>query len=106
LGFIVIVTAGKTSKEVKTMPHFFIESRHTPAECARGMDDLAHHPDTLSQFSFGCLHGNHTAWALVDATSESAARSLVPAVVRNKARVVQVDKFTPEQIKDLLKAHA
>jgi hypothetical protein len=88
------------------MAQFFIESTHTPEECARGLDDLSHHPDTLSKFRFGCMHGNHTAWALVAATSESAARSLVPAVVRNKARVVQVDKFSPEQIKDLLKAHA
>ena len=31
--------------------------------------------------------------------SETAARGMVPVLVRSKARVVEVGKFTPEQIK-------
>jgi hypothetical protein len=79
---------------------YLIESPHTKEECLQALDDvLARGPEFLSKFEWGCMSGDHTGWAVVEAESESAARSLVPALVRSKARVIEVGKFTPEQIK-------
>jgi hypothetical protein len=41
---------------------------------------------------------------LVSAGNETAARNMVPSMVRGKARVVKVDRFTPEQIRAMHKA--
>lgn len=84
---------GKTAK-------YFIESPHTREECLPALDELlAKGPDVLERFDFGCAAGDHTSWALVESESESAARSLIPSFLRDKARVVPVTKFTPEQIR-------
>jgi hypothetical protein len=45
------------------------------------------------------MSGDHTGWAVVEAGSETAARGMVPVLVRGKARIVEVGKFTPEQIR-------
>jgi hypothetical protein len=79
---------------------YLIESPHTKEECLQALDDtLARGPEFLAKFNWGCMSGEHTGWAVVEAGSETAARSLVPVVVRSKARVIEVGKFTPEQIK-------
>lgn len=84
---------GKTAK-------YLIESPHRHEECLQALDELlAKGPELLDKFEFGCAAGDHTGWALVEAESESAARELIPSVVRDKARVVPVTKITPEQIR-------
>jgi hypothetical protein len=88
------------------MPLFEIESPHTPEECAEGLKDLQSNKEVLNKFVWGCQLGSHTGWALVEAQNENAARDLIPKIVRGKARVTQVEKFTPEQVKDMLKMHA
>jgi hypothetical protein len=79
---------------------YLIESPHTKEECLQALDDvLARGPEFLARFDWGCMSGDHTGWAVVEAGSETAARTMVPALVRGKARIVEVGKFTPEQIK-------
>jgi hypothetical protein len=82
---------------------YLIEARHSPDECVQAMDEaLARGPRFLAQFDWGCVAGEHTGWATVEADNESAARDMVPAVVRNKARIVRVDKVTPDHINAML----
>ena len=79
---------------------YLIESPHTKEECLQALDDvLARGPEFLTKFEWGCMSGDHTAWAVVEAPNETAARTMVPVLVRNKARIVEVGKITPEQIK-------
>jgi hypothetical protein len=79
---------------------YLIESPHTKDECLQALDDaLARGPGFLAKFDWGCMSGDHTGWAVVEAGSETAARTMVPALVRGKARVVEVSKITPGQIK-------
>ena len=78
---------------------YFIESPHTKEECLQALDEaLARGPQHLAQFDWGCMAGQHVGWAIVEAGSESEARSMVSPIVRNKARVTPVNKFTPTQI--------
>ncbi len=82
---------------------YLIEARHSPEECVQAMDEaLARGPGFLAQFDWGCVAGEHTGWATVQAESESQAREMVPAVARDKARVVRVDKVTPDHINAML----
>ncbi len=87
------------------MPDYMIESPHTKEECAQTIEaTLKQGEDVLKKFAWGCMSGDHTAYAMVSANSETAARNMVPSIVRGKARVVKVDRFTPEQIRAMHKA--
>ncbi len=82
------------------MAKYLIESPHTEEECLRALDEtLGKGTDLLAKFEWGCMAGEHTGWAVTEAASESAARNMLPAFLRAKARVVKVEKFTPQQIK-------
>jgi len=86
------------------MARYFIESPHTAEECQQVLDAiLMMGTDFVDRFDFGCKDGVHTMWAVVEAESESAARKMVPAFVRSKARIVKVSKFTPQQIRAMHK---
>jgi hypothetical protein len=82
------------------MPQFLIETPHTKQECLKALDEtLAKGPDVLDRFEYGCMSGDHRGWATVAAPSAEQARELVPSFLRSKARVIEVGKFTPEQIR-------
>ena len=82
------------------MARYLIESPHTTEECLSALDEiLVRGPGALAKYDFGCMSGDHTGYVIVEAGSESEARENVPSFLRGKARIVKVDKFTPEQIK-------
>ena len=82
---------------------YLIEAPHSPDECVQTMDEaLARGPGFLAQFEWGCVEGEHTGWATVEADNESEARGMVPAVVRSRARVVRVGKATPDLVNAML----
>lgn len=82
------------------MAKYMLESPHTEEECLQALDEtLAKGSDLLAKFDWGCMAGEHTGWAVVEAESESDARNIIPTFLRSKAHVVKVDKFTPQQIK-------
>lgn len=84
------------------MPMYEIESTHTKAECMNMLDKMAEEqPQILDKAVFGCMAGDHTAWATVEANSEQEARNMLPENVRDKAKVVPVGKFNREQIKQM-----
>ncbi len=79
---------------------YMIESRHTPDECLRALDEqLAKGPDILKKFYYGCKTGDHTGYAIVESKSDVEVRKLVPSFLLSKTRIVEVDVFTPEMIK-------
>jgi hypothetical protein len=84
------------------MKKYMIEAPHTKEECLRALDEqLAKGPESLKKFSWGCMAGDHTAYALVDVRDEKEARDLVPAFLLNKARIIEVGIITPDVIRSL-----
>lgn len=84
------------------MATYQLESPHTDAECLRALDEISagtRGSELLKKMHFGCMSGVHTGWAVVDAADEAAAKELLPAFLRGRAKAVKVDLFTPEQIK-------
>ncbi len=47
----------------------------------------------LFHFDWGCKDGVHSGWAIIEAENVAEARLAVPPMIRNKARVVQLNKF-------------
>ena len=83
------------------MERYFVGSPHTPQECLRALDEiLAKGPGLLDTYEWGCMAGDHTGYAIVDARSESEVREAIPAFLNGKARVVKLNKFTTEQIRE------
>jgi len=85
------------------MTRYLIEAPHTKEECLRNLDQtLAKGPEILDKFYFGCNYGEHTAWAIVDAESRSEAEKLLSdVVIRRRARIVEVGKSTPQEIRSM-----
>jgi hypothetical protein len=89
------------------MERYLIESPHTPPECLRALDEiLAKGPGHLAKYEWGCMAGDHTGYAIVEARSESEARETIPTFLNGKARVVKLNRFTPEQIREFHKKTA
>jgi len=91
----------------ETMERYFVESPHTQQECLRALDEiLAKGPGNLAKYEWGCVAGDHTGYAIVEARNESEVKEAIPDFLRGKARVVKLNRFTPEQIREFHKKSA
>ena len=81
------------------MPEYLVESPHSKEECLKVLDEIKQEqPEMLDRYRFGCMAGEHTGWITVEANNKAEARSILPDFLRDRARVVELNKFTPEQI--------
>jgi hypothetical protein len=70
------------------------------------MDELkAKGNDILTNTYWGCGTGNHTAYIIVQADNEAAALNMLPSSVKDNAKIVQVEKYTVDQIEAMHKEH-
>jgi hypothetical protein len=89
--------SGKTSV-------YFVQAPHTPEQCVGTLTDLKSKGDQfLSKFEFGCMSGDHTAYAFLEGKSEADVRASLPKDLQANAKIQKVDKFTPDQIEKLHK---
>jgi len=80
------------------MERYLIESPHTEVDCAqvvKQVEALGY----LTHFEWGCASGNHTGFIIIEAENEAQAIMVVPSMSRKAARVVKLNKFTPEMLK-------
>jgi len=83
------------------MERYHVESPHTPEECLRALDEiLAKGSDVLARYEWGCMAGDHTGYATVEARSEAEVRKTIPSFLEGKTRVIKLNQFTPEQIRE------
>lgn len=81
---------------------YLLETPHTKDECLRELDEvLSKGSDVLDKFYWGCSKGDHTGYAMVDAKNESDVKKLIPDFIRGKAKIIELTKFTPDQIRSL-----
>jgi hypothetical protein len=87
------------------MARFLIEVPHEPERvaCARVVHAfLSSGSHFLAQADWGCNDGHHSAWMIVDVDSKEDARAIVPPPFRSEARIIGLNKFTIDQINDIL----
>jgi hypothetical protein len=90
------------------MARFFIEVPHEADEvaCKRAVQIfLSTGSHFLTHADWGCLDGEHKAWIIVELDSKEEARSILPPAYRSQAKIVQLNKFTMEDIEDLRRHH-
>jgi hypothetical protein len=79
---------------------FIVEAPHTKEECLNALDEMAQKdPDFLSKSECACMEGNHTCWTSLSAKDKAEIRDRIPSVARSKAKIYEVNRYTPEQIK-------
>ena len=82
------------------MKRYLVETPHKPEECLRALDEeLAKGPEVLGRFDYGCMAGDHTGYAIIDAKTREEAAKIVPTFLQTSARIVEVGKFTPDMIR-------
>jgi hypothetical protein len=75
-----------------------VETPHTDRECLRLLDYIQAQ-GYLNHFDWGCKAGEHCGWAVIDTDSEDRARTVVPPMLRRKARIIELTKFSEEDVK-------
>ena len=79
------------------MDRYLIETPHTVQDCKMLVQEV-YAMGYLHHFDWGCMDGVHSGWAIIEAESEAQARLAVPAIVRGKARVIKLCKFSETSI--------
>ena len=52
------------------------------------------------------MAGDHTGYAVIEAGSEAEVKKMIPSFLVGKSRVVKLNKFTVEQIREFHKKTA
>ena len=83
------------------MPKFLIEVRHADdfEGCVKALDALRSLGSHLvSHADFGCEDGVHCGWMVVEVGDRKEAELIVPPPLRADARVIQLRRWSPEEI--------
>lgn len=59
----------------------------------------------LTNAEWGCMDGEHKAWIILEAESKEDARTILPPAFRSEARIVRLNRFTMEEIDEILAHH-
>jgi hypothetical protein len=82
------------------MKRYLIETPHKEEDCLKALDEeLAKGPKVLGKFEYGCMAGDHTGYAIIDAKTREDAVNIVPSFLQGSAKIVEVGKFTPAMIR-------
>jgi len=90
------------------MPKFIIEVPHEKdlIACAQVIESFLNYGSHFAtKADWGCKDGVHKAWITVEAENKADARNILPPAYRAQATIVQLNKFTMEEIDDILKDH-
>lgn len=83
------------------MTRFLIEVPHEnkKAACERAikvfMETGSH---LMSNADWGCADDEHKAWIVVEMDSKEEARSLVPPLFREEAKIITLQQFGPDTL--------
>lgn len=87
------------------MDRYLVISNHTAEDCKMAIRHfMEYHSGFLNHFEWGCMDGEHAAYAIVEAENHEHAKMAVPALLRDKAKVVKLTSFSKESITDAIQA--
>jgi hypothetical protein len=87
---------------------FLIEVSHPEdiGACARVVQVfLATGSHFLTHADWGCMDGDHRCWITVDAESKEEARCVLPPAFRADAKITGLNRFTMDEIEEILAHH-
>ena len=74
------------------MYRYLVESPHDAEDCEKIIQAFQT-AGYLHQFDWGCHDGVHSGWAIIETENLEHAKQIVPWMVRDKARIVKIEKF-------------
>ena len=90
------------------MARYFIEVPHEaePEACIRAVKAF-HNTGShfLSNADWGCYDGDHKAWMILELDSKREALSIIPPGFKSEAKIVQLNKFTLQDIDRMSRYH-
>jgi hypothetical protein len=90
------------------MDRFLVEVPHEKevVACARAVEILLKTGSHfLSNAEWGCSDGEHKGWIILEAENKQQARNMLPPAYRGQAKIIRLNKFTLEQIEEILSHH-
>jgi len=87
------------------VPKYLIELPHDDerAACIRSLQAIEEYGSHfVTHADWGCSDGVHVGWLIVELDTRADAMQLVPPGMRADARVVQLNRFTREEIAHLV----
>ena len=85
---------------------FLIEVPHevTTLECLRAIEAVLKSGNHfLTHADWGCKDGEHKAWFTAEAENKDEARTIVPPAFRSKAKIVQLNTFSLDEVEEILR---
>ncbi len=87
------------------MTRYLIELTHEDEHTAclkalRAIERYGAH--LLIEMDWGCKVGTHSGWLIAEVDNRDEAARLVPPEFRKEARIVELNKFTREEIRSLI----
>lgn len=83
------------------MPRYLIQLTHESDHevCVRALRAIERYGGHLFTYAdWGCKAGVHSGWLIVDLDSRDEALQMVPPEFRQEARIVELNRFTKEEI--------
>ena len=59
----------------------------------------------LTNADWGCMDGEHKAWLLIDVEDKEQARTVLPPAFRRQARIIQLNKFSLDNMDEIRPYH-
>ncbi len=90
------------------MTRFLIEVPHEadPVACTRAVHVfLKTGSHFLANADWGCTDGVHKAWIIVEVNTKEEAMRVLPADYRSQAKIIKLNKFTLDEIEELMAHH-
>ena len=90
------------------MPRYLIEVPHDEdvVACAHVVESfLTFGSHFVTNADWGCMDGVHKAWITIETDSKDQARDILPPAYRSRATIIQLNKFSMEEIEEILKHH-
>ncbi len=91
------------------MARFLIEVPHPDDElgCARSIQVfLQSSSHYLTHADYGCEDGEHYAWMIVEVADKEEAKRIVPPAYRSEAKVVELSRFSTDEIEETIRRHS
>jgi hypothetical protein len=87
------------------MARFLIEVTHDEdtLACARAVEAfLQTGSHFLTRADWGCQDGDHRSWMILELDTKAEALNVVPPVFHSRTRIVALNSFTLEQIREII----
>ena len=90
------------------MPKFLIEVPHEEnlLACAQVVESFLNYGSHFAtKADWGCTDGVHKAWITIETDNKEDARNVLPPAYRAQASIIKLNKFTKEEIDEILELH-